>query len=353
MRLPHPKSKNLNHRTSRYWDAYFFFYAGLFLLALGGFCCQTPYAQNTPPSADSFTRFPIKSLRLIVPYTPGGNGDIVARLIAQPLSKQLGQNFVIDNHGGVGGNIGAELAARAPADGYHLMLGTNTHAINMSLYQKLGYDLEQDFLAISSVSSAPLVLIIHPTLPVNHLKDLIALAKAHPQTLNYASGGSGSSAHVITELFCSMARIHLTHVPYKGIAQATTDLIAGQVQMSFNSTATALSHIKNKRVRGLAISTATRSALAPGLPTVAEAGLPGFEASIWQGLFFPNHTPEAIVNRLNREINKALSSPEIRQQFKAQGVDSNASSTEAFSQFVHFEINKWHSVIKKAGATLE
>ena len=298
--------------------------------------------------------YPVKPVRLIVPYTPGGATDILARLLTAKFSESMGQQFIAENRAGAAGLVGAELAARAAPDGYTLWVGQASNlAINQHLMKKIPYDPVTAFTPISLVATSPNLLVVHPSLPVRTIKDLIALAKAQPRTLNYASGGSGSSAHVITELFCSMARIHLTHVPYKGIAQATTDLIAGQVQMSFNSTATALSHIKNKRVRGLAISTATRSALAPGLPTVAEAGLPGFEASIWQGLFFPIHTPEAIVNRLNREINKALSSPEMRQQFKAQGVDSNASSTEAFSQFIHFEINKWRSVIQKAGATLE
>jgi tripartite-type tricarboxylate transporter receptor subunit TctC len=297
--------------------------------------------------------YPSRPLRFIVPYAAGGNGDIVSRIIAQKLITQIGQQIVIDNRGGAGGNIGAELAARAVPDGYTIMLGTNTHVINMILFAKLGYDIQRDFAPISRTTSAPMVLIVHPSLPAKTVGEFIALAKANPNKLNYATGGSGSSAHVIAELFRSMAGVQLTHVAYKGVTQATTDLIAGQVQMSFNSTATALAHMQSGRVRGLAISTATRSSAAPGLPTIAESGLPGFDASIWQGIFAPARTPPEMIARLNREIVAALGASDITEQLRVQGLDALPSTSEQFAAFIRIEIAKWAKVIKASGAKAE
>ncbi len=303
--------------------------------------------------AQSSTSYPNRPLRFIVPYAAGGNGDIVSRIIAQKLITQIGQQIVIDNRGGAGGNIGAELAARAAPDGYNLMLGTNTHVINMSLFAKLPYDIQRDFAPITLATSAPMVLMVHPSLPAKTVKEFIALAKAHPNKLNYATGGSGSSAHVITELFKSMAGVQLTHVAYKGVAQATTDLIAGQIQMSFNSTSTALAHMQAGRVRALAISTAARSSAAPGLPTIAESGLPGFDASIWQGVFAPARTPTDIVARLNREIVAALNAGDVKEQLRVQGLDTLPSTPEQFAAFIKVEIAKWAQVIKVSGAKVD
>ena len=300
--------------------------------------------------AQSGANYPNRPLRFVVPYAAGGNGDIVSRIIAQKLITQIGQQIVIDNRGGAGGNIGAELAARAAPDGYTIMLGTNTHVINMRLFAKLGYDIQRDFAPITLATSAPMVLIVHPSLPAKTLKEFIALAKAQPNKLNYATGGSGSSAHVISELFAPMAGVQLTHVAYKGVAQATTDLIAGQIQMSFNSTATALAHMQAGRVRGLGLSTATRSSAAPGVPTIAEAGLPGFDASIWQGVFAPARTPPALVARLNREIVAVLGASEVKEQLRVQGLDTLPSTPEQFATFIKVEIAKWAKVIKLSGA---
>jgi tripartite-type tricarboxylate transporter receptor subunit TctC len=315
------------------------------MVVMSATACANAIAQSTS--------YPIRPLRFIVPYAAGGNGDIVSRIIAHKLVTQLGQQIVIDNRGGAGGNIGAEVAARAAADGYTLMLGTNTHAINMSLYARPGYDIQKDFAPITLATSAPMVLIVHPSQPAKTIREFIALAKAHPGKLNYASGGSGSSAHVITELFKSMAGVQLTHVAYKGVAQATTDLIAGQIQMSFNSTASALVHMQAGRVRALAISTATRSAAAPGLPTVAESGLPGFDAGIWQGVFAPARTAPEIIMRLNREITGALGSSDVKDQLGVQGVDTQPSTPEQFAVFLRAEIAKWAKVIKTAGAKVD
>ena len=303
--------------------------------------------------AQSSAGYPNRPLRFIVPYAAGGNGDIVARIIAQKLIAQIGQQIVIDNRGGAGGKIGAELAARAAPDGYTFMLGTNTHVINMSLFSKLPYDIQRDFAPVTLTTSAPMVLIVHPSLPAKTVKEFITLARAHPKKLNFASGGSGSSAHVISELFASMAGVQLTHVAYKGAAQATTDLIAGQIQMSFNSSATALAHMRAGRVRGLGISTAMRSSAAPGLPTIAESGLPGFDASIWQGVFTPARTPLEIIVRLNRELVAVLGANDVKEQLRVQGLDALPSTPDAFADFIRVEIAKWAKVIKVSGAKVD
>ncbi len=310
-------------------------------------------ATATGAAAQSATAYPNRPLRFIVPYAAGGNGDIVSRIIAQKLVTQIGQQIVIDNRGGAGGNIGAELAARTAPDGYTIMLGTNTHVINMSLFAKPGYDIQRDFAPVTLTTSAPMVLIVHPSLPAKTVKEFIALAKAHPGKLNYATGGNGSSAHVITELFASMAGVRMTHVAYKGVAQATTDLIAGQIQLSFNSTSTALAHMQAGRVRALGLSTAARSSAAPGLPTIAESGLPGFDASIWQGIFVPARTPPEIVARLNREIVAVLGASDVKEQLRVQGLDALPSTAEQFAAFVKVEIAKWAQVIKVSGAKAE
>jgi len=323
------------------------FVLGYFAVAAMVMASAGAIAQGGPQA------YPSRPLRFIVPYAAGGNGDIVARILAQKITGQIGQQIVIDNRGGAGGNIGAELAARAAPDGYSIMLGTNTHVINMSLFSKLGYDIQRDFAPVTRTTSAPMVLIIHPSLPAKNIKEFIALAKAHPNKLNYATGGSGSSAHVITELFRSMAGVQLTHVAYKGVAQGTTDLIAGQIQMQFNSPATALAHMQAGRVRALAISTAARSSAAPGLPTIAESGLPGFEASIWQGIFVPARTPPEIITRLNREFVATLNAGDIKEQLRVQGLDSLPSTPEQFGAYVREEIAKWAKVIQVSGARAE
>ena len=297
--------------------------------------------------------YPTKPIRLIVPYAPGGNADVVSRILAARISPSLGQQIIVDNRAGAGGNIGAELAARAPADGYAIVLGTNTHAINMSLYAKPGYDLVKDFAPISLVSSAPLVLMVHPSVPAKNVRELIALAKASPGKLNYGTGGSGSSAHIATELLKTQTGVDLVHVPYKGVAQATTDLIAGQVQVMFNATSTALDHMRSKRVRGIAISSAKRSPLAPDLPTVAESGVPGYEAVIWQGVLAPAATPKTIVDRLHGEIVKALASNEVQKQFDSAGVVPISSTPAEFHAYLTSETAKWGRVVKAAGAKVD
>jgi tripartite-type tricarboxylate transporter receptor subunit TctC len=321
-------------------------------LAIGVFTSGNVAAQveaSTPKGGP----YPSRVIRLIVPYAAGGNADIVARILTGKLSPVIGQQVVVDNRGGAGGNIGAELAAHAAPDGYTLVLGTNTHAINMSLYAHPGYDFAKDFAPISLVSSAPLVLIVHPSLPVRTARDLIALARSKPGKLNYGTGGSGSSAHIITELFKTITGVDIVHVPYKGVSQATTDLLGGQIQIMFNSTSTAMEHVHSGRVKALGVSSAQRSQLAPGVPTLAESGLPGFEATIWQGVLAPAGTPQPIIERMNHEIMSLLAAGDIRKQFIAQGVVAMPSTSDQFRAYIKSEIAKWAKVIKASGAKVD
>ncbi|MBI3068905.1 MAG: tripartite tricarboxylate transporter substrate binding protein, partial [Betaproteobacteria bacterium] len=237
--------------------------------------------------------YPSKPITMVVPYAPGGGADIVSRTISQRLSEGLGQQIIIDNRPGAGGNLGAALAAKAAPDGYTLMLGTNTHAANMSLYAKPPYDLARDFAAVSLLSSTPLVLIVHPSLPASSVKALVALARKKPGELNYSSGGNGSTPHLSAEMFKTAARVDVVHVPYKGVAQGLTDLVSGQVQLMFTSISAATPHIRSGRLRVLAVTGAKRSRAAPEVPTMIESGFRGFEVSIWNALFVPAKTPAA------------------------------------------------------------
>lgn len=311
------------------------------------------FAQTQQAQPKKTGAYPVRPIRFIVPYAVGGNGDIVSRIVGQRLTESLGQQIVVDNRAGAGGNVGAEAAAHAAPDGYTIVLGTNTHAINMSLYAKVSYDLVRDFAPISLVSSAPLVLMVHPSVPARSAKELVALAKASPGKFNYGTGGSGSSAHVATELFKSLAGVDLVHVPYKGVAQATTDLIAGQIHVMFNATSTALGHARAGRTRALAISTARRSALAPELPTLEEAGVKGFDVSIWQGILAPARAPKDIIAQLNREIGRLLAMKEVKEQMNLQGVDAWSSTPEQFGAYLQSEIAKWAKVVKATGARVD
>ena len=297
--------------------------------------------------------YPSRPIRLIVPYAAGGNGDIVGRIVAQRLTPLLGQQVVVDNRAGAGGNIGAELAARAAPDGHTLVLGTNTHVINMTLFARPGYDFEKDFAPISLVTTSPMVLIVNPGVAAKSVKELIALARAQPGKFNYGTGGSGTSAHVITELFSSMAGLNVVQVAYKGVAQATTDLIAGQIHLMFNSSSTALPHMQAGRVRGLAVSSIARSPLVPDVPTIAESGVPGFDASIWQGVLAPARTPHDIVARLHRDLSGLLASSETRAAFAAAGVEALHSTPVQFAAYIAAETAKWAKVVKSSGARQE
>jgi tripartite-type tricarboxylate transporter receptor subunit TctC len=309
-------------------------------------------ARNAAKAASQ--DYPTKPVRLIVPFPPGGGVDSVARILGQRLSETLGQNVVLDNRGGSGGTIAAEIAAKSAPDGYTLFFGGSaSHGITPHLYRKLPYDPVKDFAPVILVGSTPYILVVHPSVAATTVKELIALAKANPGKLNYASAGSGSTLHLTGELFKTMAGVDILHVPYKGSAPALTDLLGGRVQMTFNPAAVVSPHIKSGRLRALAVTSGKRTALAPELPTIAEAGLPGFEASGWYGVLAPAATPRGIVQKLNREIGSLIADKDFRGRLGSVGVDPAGGSPEQFAAYIASELAKWGKVVRAAGAKLD
>jgi tripartite-type tricarboxylate transporter receptor subunit TctC len=297
--------------------------------------------------------WPSKPVKLIVPYPPGGPTDIVARVIAQKLQTQTGQPFIIDNRPGAGGNTGAEAVARSAPDGYTLLVATTAHAINPSLFKNMGYQFGKDFAPISQLTSGPLVVVVNPALPAQNITELIALAKAKPAEMNFASSGNGQSTHLSAELFNSMAGTQIRHVPYKGSAPALADTMGGQTQLMFDTMLSAMPLVKSGKLRALAVTSAQRSPAAPDLPTIAESGLPGYEAIAWNGLLAPVGTPKDVVAKLSAELRTALSQPDVRERFDAQGFSAAWNTPEAFTTFIGTEIDKWARVVKVSGATVE
>jgi tripartite-type tricarboxylate transporter receptor subunit TctC len=297
--------------------------------------------------------YPAKPVKIVVPYPPGGPTDIVARVVAQKLSEQTGQQFVVDNRGGGGGNIGAEAVARSSADGYTLLVATTAHAINRTLFKNLTYDLRKDFVPISQLTAGPLVIVANPSLPAKNVRELIAVARAKPGDLAFASSGNGQSTHLAAELFNTMAGTKMTHVPYKGSAPALTDTMGGQVSLFFDTMLSAMPHVRSGKLKALAVTSATRSPAAPDIPTVAESGLPGYEAIAWNGLLAPAGTPKEVVARLSVEVRKTLELPEIRERFAAQGFAAAWSSPEQYAAFLDNEVEKWAKVVKVSGATVD
>lgn len=297
--------------------------------------------------------YPNRPLRFVIPFPPGGGADNLARIVGQAAGDKVGQQIVIDNRAGAGGNIAAEVAAKAAPDGYTLLQGNVSHAISRSLYRKLGYDLVNDFIPVTQLASISFVLMVNPSLNVGSVNELVALAKAKPGQLNCGSSGNGGPSHMALELFKSMAGVDVRHIPYKGVAPATIDLIAGQVQMMFFTVSVALPHIKTGRLKGVAIASAHRSHLAPDIPTVAESGIPGFEATTWFGVMVPRGTPPPIVAKLHSVFTAALNASDVRQRLTNQGFDIAGSSPPEFTQYVRAEISKWAKVIKESGIAVE
>ena len=294
--------------------------------------------------------YPAKPIRLIVALPAGGPTDILARLIAQPLSASLGQPVVVDNRPGAGGNIGAELAAKSPADGYTLFMGTSGPlAINGSLYKNIGFHPVRDFAPIILAASAPFVIVVNPAVPAGNVKELIALVNAKPGQINFGSV-TGNASHLATELFAFMAGIKMTLVPYKGAAQATTDVIAGQIQLSFASTPGSVALLKAGKLKSIAVTSAKRIAALPDVPTVAESGLPGYEASVWYGVVAPAKTPRDIIVKLNAEIAKILRERGSRDKIAASDFEVTASTPEEFGDFIRAETAKWTKVVIASGA---
>ena len=305
-------------------------------------------------AAEAQTAYPTKPVRVVVPFPAGGTTDILARAASQKLSETWGQQALVDNRPGAGGNIGAELVAKAPPDGYTLLMGTvGTHAINSSLYPKMPYDHVKDFAPVILVAGVPNVLVVHPSLPVNSVQELIAYAKANPGKLNFASSGSGTSIHLSGELFKVMTGVQMTHIPYKGSAPALTDLVGGQVQLMFDNLPSSLAFIKAGKLRALAVTSAQRSPALPDVPTVAESGVPGFEATSWFGLLAPAGTPRDIVAKINADTQKWLASPDAKDKLAAQGAAAAGGSPEDFAKHIQAETAKWARVVKESGAKVE
>lgn len=295
--------------------------------------------------------YPTKLVRIIAPFAPGGGTDFIARVTAQKLTEVFGQQFVVDNRPGAGGTLGAELGAKAPADGYTFTLVAGSYAANPSLY-KIAFDPINDITPVIQLSQGPFVIMAHPSLPVKNVKELIALAKAKPGDLLYASSGQGGIVHLATELFCDMAGIKMIHVPYKGTGPALTDTIGGQTQLIWGSVSVSVQHAKSGRLRAIAVSTPQRIDALPSVPTVSESGLKGYELILWHGLIGPKNLPQAIVGRVNGELNKILTNKDMQEKLAGDGVSAAGGTPEQFGSLIKRDIETWQRVVKKAGIKL-
>ena len=305
-------------------------------------------------STASAQAYPSRPIKLIVPFPAGGGTDLIAREVANKVAVANGWSIIIDNKPGSGGNLGVDAAAKAPADGYTLVLGqTSNLAINPTLYAKLPYNPEKDLTPIVEVASAPLVLVVAADSPYKTLADVVAAAKAKPESLNYASSGSGTVAHLATEMFQKTAAVKFTHVPYKGAAQGSTDLIGGQIQMYMSSVPTLIGYVKNGKMRALAVTSPKRTADLPSVPTVAESGFKGFEAVTWFGVAGPAGLPKDVVVKLNGAFNKALQDPEVRKKLASQGADALGGTPEQFAKLIHDDIGRWGKIVKESGAKVD
>ena len=317
-----------------------------FAAVLAAVCFLAPSAAAAQGAPDPY---PAKPVRIIIGLAPGGGTDIQARLFAQKLSEGFGRSFVVENRTGAGGTVAYALIAKSPPDGYTLLGATSGYTITPSVYSKLPYDPIKDFAPISLVAQAPFLLLTHPALPVRSVKDLLALARAKPGVLDCGSAGHGSSTHMAFELFKSLSGAKITHIPYKGTGPALIDGIAGQVHMLFGNVLSTMTHVKAGRLRALAVTTARRSTVLPELPTVAEAGVPGYEDTTWFGMIAPAGTPPAIINRLNAELIKAARSAEVVERLAPDGGEPVGNSPEQFAQLINAEIERWRKVVKSAG----
>ena len=297
--------------------------------------------------------YPSKPIRIISIFPPGGGNDGICRAVAQKMTETMKQQIVVENRPGANGIIGTEIAARAAPDGYTFTLIPSGHAVNASLYKKLPFDSIKDFTPLSLAGSSPMVLAIHPSVPVKNVRELIAVAKARPGQLTYVSAGIGASGHLAGALFETMTNTKMVHIPYKGMSLAVSDLIGGQVSMSFGTSLSMVPHVRTGRLRALATTGAQRSPALPELPTVAESGVPGYEASLWYGFVGPAKMPPEIVQRLNAEIVAAINAPDVRERLNNQGVDARASTADEFGRLMVNDLERWAEVIRRAGVKAE
>ena len=313
--------------------------ATLLLLGMSG----ALWAQN----------WPTKPIRMIIAFPPGGPTDLVSRVLAQRLSEQLGQQVIVDNKPGAGGNIAAELSAKAAPDGYTVFYNTSAIVIGPALYGKVNYDTLKDFAPVLLTASVPMVLVVNPQLPARSVKEFLDLAKARTGALNYSSSGTGTITHLASAMMSTQTGIQTQHIPYKGSAPGLVDLAAGQTQFMIDTMNTVLPYVRDNRLRGLAVTSSKRSALMPELPTLAEAGLPGFEAAAWQGIVVPTGTPVEIIQKLNAEVNKALAHPDIRARLAAQGADILGGTSAEYAAYLRSEMPRWAKAVKDSGAKAE
>ena len=305
-------------------------------------CLIFGFAWLAPAQA----QYPGKSLRFVVPFPPGGGTDTMARAIGGRLGEGLGQQVVVDNRGGGGANIGAEIAAKSPPDGHTLFMLTGTHTVNYTLYRNLGYNVLKDFAPVSMLGGTAYVVVVHPSVPVKSVKELIGLAKSRPGELSHSSSGTGSGPHLAGELLKSMAGIQMLHIPYKGGGPSVIGLVAGEAMVGFTTTPSCIFQIKAGRLRGLAVSTATRSPFLPDLPTVAQAGVPGYQTSAWYGMVVPTGTPADMIARLNAEAAKAMTFPDVKSRLDATGMVPGTSTPEELGKHIQAEVAKWAKVVK-------
>jgi tripartite-type tricarboxylate transporter receptor subunit TctC len=298
--------------------------------------------------------FPTRPVRIVVPFGPGGTSDVVTRVVSPTLTELWGQQVVVDNRPGAGGNIGSELVARAPADGYTLVMATvATHGIGPNLYTKLRFHPVKDFAPISLLASTPSVVIVNPSVPVSSIKDLIALARSKPGQLLFGSAGNGGSLHLSGELFNSMTAVKLVHVPYKGAAAALIDLMSGQIQIMFDTLPSAMPHVKSGKAKAIAVTSASRVRALPELPTVSEGGVPGYEVTSWYGPLAPAATPRSIVHKLQADFVRTANLPDVQQRLTAAGADPIGSTAERFAAFIETELEKWAKVVRESGARID
>jgi len=313
----------------------------------GGAIAQT--ASTDPGQA-----YPVKPVRVVIPWPPGGSNDVVGRLVMQKLSEWMGQQFVIDNRAGASGAIGSDVVAKAPPDGYTIMVHSTTHVGNAHLYgKKLTYDTLKDFTGVGLLSAQPGVLTVHPSLPVKSVKEFVAFAKTHPGQILYSSSGNGSAPHLQMALLISMAGINITHVPYKGGVPQVTALVSGETQASFATISTVIAHIRNGKLRPLGVGSLKPSRTLPGVPTISDSGVPGYEMAPWIGVFAPAGTPKNIIDRLNAEINKALALPDIVRKLESQALDPSPATTDDFNARIRADYEKYGKLIKLIGAKIE
>jgi tripartite-type tricarboxylate transporter receptor subunit TctC len=297
--------------------------------------------------------WPAKPITMLVPFPPGGPTDLVARVLAQKLGEQLGQNVVVDNKPGANGNIAGAAVARAPADGYTLLYNTSSITLSPALYKSLPFDVVRDFAPVALTAVVPLALVVHPSIPANNVKEFVAYAKANPGKLSYGSAGNGNVTHLGAFQFVQANGISAVHVPYKGSAPADLGLVAGDVQFLTDTVNSVQAFVKDKRMKMLAVTTAKRMSLFPDVPTLAESGMPGFEVGAWQGIMVPAATPRPVIDRLNAEIVKALQSPEVRAKLAAQGAEPLGSTPDEYASYVKKELERWAGVVKATGVTIE